>query len=590
MDRINMSQPSHRITFDTLPKEIWFEVITLSITEYGFDFIHLSVERLLLLTLVSTKWMNEIYNTPLLWTDILLDRSVEDLDMKVACCIHFSRAACLSIYVNLCDQLGEYFGSIINANSSRIHLIHLGLRYGNDGARYENKLFDQTEFFPSLVTIIGYGIWGRTDGQRSSFNLRTVIQKAPLLKVVQGYEIPLDILRETRQKWSILDLKVPPETALPFLVQQPSLRDVRFIKDRPLDNAPLNSYKESKVNFASLSLTSLYLEDFNRLSFTSIPSTLSCFDLYGVFSTICTAVPFLSHMPRLQTLRVEIAVGSPSNNALLFEPCSASVVIIVASELYERERDSYDALWRIFPAVIPLVRRLTFAFHSYPRGFNIPTEYKLDRLEVLDFSCLDYTLQTKDDFSLEEPLYVPPSVIKVEVSGTLNFRHRLGSTSVEELEMSGTLVYYTLDDIPRFSQWTVLRSLSLSTSFSGSFRDISLPNLVTLTLSGPYSNHSKPVTDFCKQLAVLSENYPSFRHLKAEACPEWDILFIMLERRNLIRRKEVARITSIELPVICPPGIRRLLTELIRGETVTRPSNFALSFAGNLDAFWDEST
>lgn len=367
----------------------------------------------------------------------------------------------------------------------------------------------------------------------------------------------------------------------------PSLREVKFFGDSLSAEASSPTYRESEVNFASLTLTTLHLS-VTGLSFTSIPSTLSNLKLGGVFSSICNAVPFFSQMPRLQNLRIELFTGSPNNSELLFEPCSASEVYISVGDLYERERDSYEALWKIFPAAIPLARRLTISFDRYPEGFNILTHFKLLHLEVLGIDCLDYTPQTKSNISTEEPLYVPPSVIRFVTSADIIFLRKQMLRSVEELEIQGSSTGYSIQETPPLSQWTTLRSLSLS-NFRGSFRDISLPNLATLTLSERLSAYSKPITGFCQQLAVSSQNYPSFKHLKTQICPEWDILVIMLERRNLIQNQGAARVTRIELPPICPPQIRRLLIDLVQRRRVSRPSNFSLSFAGILDEFWDES-
>src|SRR5271170_7993486 len=89
---------SRRITFDGLPEEIWITVIQAYITEYISGYPYLSVERLLPLMVVSQAWMHKIAGTPSLWTDIIVCRYKEDLEMKVSYAVHLSMETKLSIY------------------------------------------------------------------------------------------------------------------------------------------------------------------------------------------------------------------------------------------------------------------------------------------------------------------------------------------------------------------------------------------------------------------------------------------------------------------------------------------------------------
>ncbi|PVF95952.1 hypothetical protein CPB86DRAFT_737787 [Serendipita vermifera] len=68
-----------------------------------------------------------------------------------------------------------------------------------------------------------------------------------------------------------------------------------------------------------------------------------------------------------------------------------------------------------------------------------------------------------------------------------------------------------------------------------------------------------------------------------DECPEWDILIIMLERRNLSGTSSTSRIKKISVPFICPSDISGVISDLLKGKWATRPSNQQLSLAGNVD-------
>ncbi|PVF94329.1 hypothetical protein CPB86DRAFT_662286, partial [Serendipita vermifera] len=72
-------------------------------------------------------------------------------------------------------------------------------------------------------------------------------------------------------------------------------------------------------------------------------------------------------------------------------------------------------------------------------------------------------------------------------------------------------------------------------------------------------------------------------------CPEWDIFMIMLERRNLLTGPFVKRISSVHFPFPLPPQLFPSIRDILAGKWTTRPSNLALSLAGNSERILDLS-
>jgi hypothetical protein len=88
-----------RCSIDTLPEEIWTQIIQSYAKCEDYEPPSISVDLLLPLMLVSTRWQRRIQDTPTLWTDIVLLEETEDLSLKVALGLHYSNTAPLSLFL-----------------------------------------------------------------------------------------------------------------------------------------------------------------------------------------------------------------------------------------------------------------------------------------------------------------------------------------------------------------------------------------------------------------------------------------------------------------------------------------------------------
>ncbi|CAG8686724.1 15797_t:CDS:2, partial [Acaulospora colombiana] len=93
----------------------------------------------------------------------------------------------------------------------------------------------------------------------------------------------------------------------------------------------------------------------------------------------------------------------------------------------------------------------------------------------------------------------------------------------------------------------------------------SLNSLRTVTIwESDYYKVVDNVTYFLKEIACRPESYPSMEEIHLGACPEWDILLIMLERRNLFSSSQVRRIKKLGISSRIPRNIHLILAELLR--------------------------
>ncbi|PVG03982.1 hypothetical protein CPB86DRAFT_869331 [Serendipita vermifera] len=128
------------------------------------------------------------------------------------------------------------------------------------------------------------------------------------------------------------------------------------------------------------------------------------------------------------------------------------------------------------------------------------------------------------------------------------------------------------------SEWPALEVANLPCNYSR-LTGISLSSLRRVSLKA-LLYHRKidtKITLFIKEIAEVADRYPCLEEIQMDECPEWDILIIMLERRNILASRGIKSIKSLSLPSTCPSSISRLLPGLLAGKWVQRPSNFELS-------------
>ena len=102
----------------------------------------------------------------------------------------------------------------------------------------------------------------------------------------------------------------------------------------------------------------------------------------------------------------------------------------------------------------------------------------------------------------------------------------------------------------------------------------SLPCLRKLSIRVAHSlDHS--ATMLCLSFLYYPEHCPLLEEIKMNGFPEWDVLVLMLERRNF-RTDGTWRIGTVKLPVI-PPVLREPLSLLLEGKYARRPSNEEIS-------------
>lgn len=105
---------------------------------------------------------------------------------------------------------------------------------------------------------------------------------------------------------------------------------------------------------------------------------------------------------------------------------------------------------------------------------------------------------------------------------------------------------------------------------------------ITLRERGHLSTHG---THLCTSLIYNPETCPSLKHLHLSSFVEWDILFLMLQRRNF-EAKGVSKISSLSQGYV-PPILQRSLSALLEGTSVNVLDNDDLQMEATREVICD---
>jgi hypothetical protein len=132
------------------------------------------------------------------------------------------------------------------------------------------------------------------------------------------------------------------------------------------------------------------------------------------------------------------------------------------------------------------------------------------------------------------------------------------------------------------SQYSTVQRLHF-TRFEGSSNNLQPFAILTEI----FVDGDRAVTRLCTIIATSPDTCPALHTLSFGLFPELDILFIMLERRNLYCHATTARIKKVELPIRMSLSNFKTVRELLRGRMVERQSNFEASLQSNIDMHLD---
>ncbi|KAG8759853.1 hypothetical protein FRC14_004814 [Serendipita sp. 396] len=219
---------------------------------------------------------------------------------------------------------------------------------------------------------------------------------------------------------------------------------------------------------------------------------------------------------------------------------------------------------RIIPFTFLSSLRYLRVLHLVGAGFDDNSEFPELTLNALEDLRLNHPLQCYNDFlsSLRCPSLLLLILQIMDFNHATNMTLRLPSLQFPRLSS----LYWKIPQAKlEISPHMALKSISFS------------------------NGASQAAGDFCTYLILRPRDFPSLETVKFYQFPEWDLLFLMLERRNFLLDQSISKITKVFVPTTLGLVLKEPLTSLLGGQFTNRLSNHELSISGMGEIYFDKS-
>ncbi|KAG8830536.1 hypothetical protein FRC17_004743 [Serendipita sp. 399] len=577
-----------------LPLEIWVQIIQ-EIVDWRWSSSYRVITNMIL---VSEGWKEAIVNTPLFWTAITIDPGIEESDLlqRTVTSLHLSKDKLLTVIMEFPMTRASYESCqvLLSPHSSRIRQIIF---------RSPSRLQEEANTLdPSIHHILSdlLPLPKLQEIQFSHYSLGTeekewnILELTPEIRILGGSTIPFSVLRCIPTPYiESLKLNGNANDLFPLL---PSLSRLKKIDM----NESSHTYPEEDMPPVPLQAHPLGLEVIRWRTFGGSrlmdvlrrSPRLERLTLQVKWASLSTLFGMLDNFPHLSYLSISlprshsddqltsgIIAQSPSLREFHLELGSLSVGI--GSEEKKRKNTSLSYL---IDSCIPIFEKIKSVSLTIEWGWVIPTTLwpSLTHLRVLNLTLdgtlegLILTFEALEDLQLTIPFnrYVPlMSNLRCPNLLLLTLRTIYSYTSE----------YVNIDlDAERFPKLSRLHWNSSHLGWNISSHS-QLKTLIFMRGCSPIGSN------FCEYLILRPGDFPSLEQVEFHEFPEWDLVFLMLERRNFLLDPSISRIRTLVLPTTLGFLMKTPLTLLLGGQFANRLSNHDLSIAGIGETYFDKS-
>jgi hypothetical protein len=629
-----ISTPSSDI-IDIFPSEVWVQIVKDALPAHGYG------AALLLLTTVSSRWLEALASVPTLWACVDLRGSQEDSLATIETFKQLSGGVPLHLFIYIPTRYdNSVICEILTSIGSRVREATIRLETNSQWGNQDiwailQLLLIKSNFNTSLVYV-----------QMDRFNLplgdseggRQLLRdhELPLsLRAIGGCYLPWQELQtqDYLERVESIDSDGPIEYFINHRIRLPNLRCLKIDGYGGIDHKfsshhqegfPLlpnlttlihqSAYRETLVQFLlSVALQLVHLE--LRVPHSKIPLLAAVLRAAAKLRILTMVVeeriedganesdlaPVYQHVdgeiPDLRDLTLHILPGHSAirpahaqsvrrdrgpHLRFLVSMISALYTQVERLEFYmETEYPiTFEETLFLYMVCLPHLRRLHLPW--LPGNFSVTENtYPAEKLEYLETPSMDllHCLNTPNLLCLKFT-WQPHGNLKA-----LTYRD-LRRIFVTHNETSPPVVDLPESTFPSLQDLTLFfTGFSLRNTY-GSVKLASLPVLTSITIaSGWYEPQG---TMLCFALLYQPDQYPLLNEIRFQWCfPDWDMLFLMLERRNFMVNSEVSLIRRITLPFV-PSGLRTPLASLLRGIYTERPPNDELFMGGARELLLDD--
>ena len=581
-----------------LPPELWKDIMPGT------------VEEVLVLTLVSSRWRDALTSIPFLWTNIALDGNECDYYARAVTCIHLSRPLEISLRIDIPIDVWRELAPQFTAESGRIRSLEIlypretrfkesleifaffhelpVLRTAKLPFRSWYSIYDYPGFVypnPSAFEGINSLVWIR------SFSFSVPMLRNPTftnLETVNIRHFSKEVAQALGQlphlKWVLLSQGHLPESFsdIPTSMQGCLQAVTKFsfwghsgIRYHSSGNALA---LDQALLCVGQNLTQIFAGPVNIYS---LPDLLASFQRFPhltdiqfdvehgreKFRTVNSETYTICCLPALQKLNLYFRVPSPLDSP----PTDYQ-----RDEAIKAQEKAFGRLFFSLIAMAPAVEELGLQ-GDWLASISLEYTKSLHSLRSLAIApnikryANPSSYEARDERGKQTwARYVPPVKFLDHVSHN-SLRSLRVSTAAPPPHLS-PLLDETLGGYrvvcPRYrissKEIPSLTTLTLELDHPIRMDLTNLSNLESLTLIGhPCATWA---SDFFEELALQPALWPSLESIYIRGdYMEWDILVFMLQRRNLVVKSGLKRIASIKFDGDLPYKLMYPMSQLLRG-------------------------
>jgi hypothetical protein len=590
-----------------LPPEISLQCILQILPARSHRYTYTVLE----LASVSRKWQEFFLSVPSLWVEINVEHTINDLLAVIAVFLNLSRAMPLKIVI--WDDPGENMNEIsflLRPHSDRISALAYAGNISFDApsslcVSITSRIIGSLAHLPNLTDIDFGNSLLLERSQVRSLSLRQDTRITSLTYMDIGEETDhLIHLTNFATLYSI-------EKIIPVLQWLPSLTMLRFQGARlkpEMNGSQIIDPIPLLPRLETLSCSDIYCDNLHRVIQFAVPRLCSL-SVHVPVSMISALFSALRSLFSLQELHLDIALAPTSHEVRPYPQYSTAIRSLHTMSV----RVNYRTGNRVFN--LNELRKIFIAFEViYPFAKNVTLEGTIGILRpALEYlqslrsiqSLYLRTVESKTADTTDFRIFLPslhklwararevhgyfdvPNLLHLMLQGVKS-SSRFNETSflqLRKLEVHTPAFPEDFTLILDPKRYPALRELEMKLAGPRvTWNLTSFPKLMSINLSSvgmmlPHANR------FFMALMYDSTVCPSLPYVQLADLVEWDLLFLMLQRRNF-GTKGVKPINRLVLPFISP-GFRRSLYLLLERKAPSIPEDLDISLVTTREMICD---
>jgi hypothetical protein len=584
---IQQSLTSRMDPMDKLPNELW-NIILMGYIEYMYSFPRRRSDRLFSLMTVSQRWRHYMLSAPDLWTHIYLNAKGRNLVSSLTRVLDLSRDLPLTLTCEVLSTQWTELLPLLLPHRSRITHLTISSRYPYEflqGIETMQKILGDLTPLPNLRHLSD--VWGYESLAAEDDFVCKLFDQSPLLERLEDIVFSSKPLLEAKDKLTLREVSIYANSIRDSSVLEgfPSLRQVQLFAlsgEEPLTHfSPQQTHQLYWTHLGStLRLHSSILHRLPLLTCLSLEiSRLEDLEqTIMVFHRLPCLEKFIGHVYFVESSHsFELASPVIPNHRI------RSIVLDTFDSPNEPASGNSNRISEAFAQVAPSVQYLKLG-----AKLEVVKLWNWDRYENLK----RVSIQTVNG---EMDTAFPRSVERFSIFSVHDLSSLKAQPSVKILDIevdilscNVNMVVSEKDALIDLTEWPALETANVQSIYAR-FLGASVSSLRRISISSLYAGWTNDlhITRFINEMARNPRDLPCLEEIKLNDFPEWDILIIMLERRNLLSGPDITPIKRLSLPFTSPPHISRLLPGLLAGKWVQRPSNLALSVVATIKDILD---